>query len=178
MRAARTIAALLVVTTTAVAPGARAQAGPEPRAAPFVAERTQTLPSGRRLAIVWRERRCRSGECEVDDGGLWGVDGDVPEFVTDLFRVTLDGRELPVPRKFYRDLTNTRSLVVEERQRRVTVAVRGGAAAGAFQARFTFDGCGFERVVCGEVCSEVEERSRWRSSFVYADQPGCRSGLR
>ena len=46
--------------------------------APFKHEKSYTLPSGKRVATVFRERLCNPGECSEVDSGIWGIDGGVP----------------------------------------------------------------------------------------------------
>ena len=82
-----------------------------------------------------------------------------------------------IPKKFYRDLTNTRYLNVFEQNGRIVVEL-GGQAAGAYTAHFMLGGmCGFERKVCGEACAEIWEQSIWYNSFAYEADPQCTSGI-
>jgi len=148
-------------------------------AAPFRHEKSYTLPSGKRVAAVFRERPCKPGECSEADSGVWGTDGGIPLFVTEVFRVHIDGREFIIPRKFYKDLTNTYFLDVLEQNGKVVVELKGGEAAGAYTARFVLGGmCGFERKICGEVCSEIWEQTTWYNSFAYDLDRECRSGIK
>jgi hypothetical protein len=146
--------------------------------ASFRHEKTYVLPSGKGISVVFRERQCRRGECNEADSGVWGIDGGIPRVITEVFRVTIDGKEFAVPEKFYRDLTNTRHLNVFEQDQRVVVELKGGQAAGAYTARFLLGGmCGFERKVCGEVCNEIWEQTIWYNSFAYDSDPNCKSGI-
>lgn len=152
-----------------------AQAG----AAPFAHEKIYTLPSGKKVAVTFRQRPCKSGECREADAGVWGIDGGMPRFITGTFLVTIGDREFVIPEKFYKDITNTRSLDVFEQDGRVAIELKGGDAAGAYTARFTLGGmCGFERKICGEVCEEIWEHSVWYNSFAYGWDAQCKSGIR
>lgn len=150
-------------------------------ATPFMHEKTYLLPSGKRIAVTFRERPCESGGsggCSEADAGMWGTDGGVPRFITEVFLVSIDGRKFVIPEKFYKDLTNTYHLNVFEQKARVIIELKGGEAAGAYTARFTLGGmCGFERKVCGEVCGEIWERTTWYNSFAYEAEAGCESGI-
>jgi hypothetical protein len=147
-------------------------------AIPFMQEKISMLPSGRKVAVTFRERPCKKGECHEADAGLWGMDGGVPQFVTDVFFVFIDGNKFAIPEKFYKDLTNIYRLQVSEQEGRVIIEFKGGEAAGAFTARFTLGGmCGFEREVCGEICKEIWERTAWYNSFAYEADPQCKSGI-
>jgi hypothetical protein len=150
----------------------------QPEAAPFQQEKTYALPSGKKVAVVFRERTCKHDGCREADSGVWGTDGDIPRFIADVFRVSIDGREFLIPEIFYRDLANTRSLNISEQNGQVAVELKGGHAAGAYTARFLLGGmCGFERKVCGEVCREIWEQTIWYNSFAYEDDPLCKSGI-
>ncbi|KIO48728.1 hypothetical protein SQ11_10005 [Nitrosospira sp. NpAV] len=145
---------------------------------PFVHEKISVLPSGKRVAVSFRERPCKSGECREADAGVWGMDGGIPRFVTEVFLVSIDGSEFIIPRKFYQDLTNAYQLNIFEQNARVIIELKGGEAAGAYTARFKLGGmCGFEREVCGEVCKEIWERTAWYNSFAYEADPRCESGI-
>ncbi|SEL11372.1 hypothetical protein [Nitrosovibrio tenuis] len=147
-------------------------------AAPFRQETTYTLPSGKRVGIVFRERPCKRNGCREAISGVWGTDGGIPRFIADVFRVSIDGREFLIPEKFYRDLANTRSLDVFEQNGQIALELKGGQAAGAYTARFLLGGmCGFERKVCGEVCKEIWEQTIWYNSFAYEADPQCKSGI-
>jgi hypothetical protein len=151
-----------------------AQAGP----VPFLHDQAYVLPSGKRVAVKFRERRCTPGECREVDAGVWGMDGGIPRFVTEIFSMTIDGKEFPIPEKFYKDLTNTTHLAVSEMDARVIVELQGGDGAAAYKARFMLGGmCGFERNICGEICNEIWERSVWHNSFAYESDPFCKSGI-
>ena len=152
-----------------------AQAGP----VPFVYDKTNTLPSGKKVAVTLRERQCRMGECHEVDAGMWGMDGGVPLFVTETFRVSIDGKPFPIPQKFYKDLTNTHAVNAREEKEKVILELKGGDGAGAYTARFTLGGmCGFERKICGGVCDEIWERTTWYNSFAYEGDSLCESGIR
>ncbi|WP_143148397.1 hypothetical protein [Nitrosospira sp. Nsp11] len=147
-------------------------------AMPFAQEKTYLLPSGQKVAVTFRERQCKSGECHEVDAGTWGVDGGIPKFVTETFLVFIDSKQFVIPEKFYKDITNTRSLDVSELNGQVILELKGGDAAGAYSARFKLGGmCGFERKICGEVCEEIWERTTWYNSFAYELDPGCESGI-
>lgn len=146
--------------------------------ASFTHEKTYLLPSGKSITVVFRERRCRRGECNEADSGVWGIDGGIPRVITEVFRVAINGKEFAIPEKFYKDLTNTHHLNVFEQEERVVVELKGGQAAGAYTARFLLGGmCGFERKVCGEVCNEIWEQTIWHNSFAYDSDPHCKSGI-
>ncbi|MEO8767906.1 MAG: hypothetical protein ABI363_06155 [Nitrosospira sp.] len=154
--------------------GALAQTG----AIPFVHERISMLPSGKQVAVTFRERPCKNGECGEADAGMWGMDGGIPRFVTEAFLVSIDGKKFIVPEKFYKDFTNTYQLKIFEQIGRVVIELKGGDAAGAYTARFTLGGmCGFERKICGEACREIWERTTWYNSFAYEAVAGCESGI-
>src|SRR5687768_13920052 len=89
--------------------------------APFLHEKTYTLLSGKKVAVTFRERQCKSSECREVDGGLWGTDGGMPRFVTEAFLVFIDGRQFYIPEKFYKDLTNTHQVNVSEQRDRVII---------------------------------------------------------
>lgn len=145
---------------------------------PFRHEKSYALPSGKNVLVVFRERSCNPGECGDADSGVWGVDGGRPRFVTEDFRIQVDGKPFVIPQKFYRDLTNTYFLNVSEQNGKAVVELRGGEAAGAYTAHFVLGGmCGFERKVCGEVCNEIWETTKWYNSFAYDFDPGCKSGI-
>lgn len=149
-------------------------------AIPFMREKTYVLPSGRKVAVTFRERPCKSGngECGEADVGMWGMDGGIPQFITDVFLVSIDGKEFVIPKKFYKDLTNTYHLDVFEQKTRIIIELKGGEAAGAYTAHFTLGGmCGFERKVCGEVCKEIWEWTTWFNSFAYEPEAGCESSI-
>ncbi len=146
--------------------------------ASFRHEKTYLLPSGKSISVVFKERQCRRGECNETDSGVWGIDGGVRRVITQVFRVTIDGKEFAIPEKFHRDLTNTRHLDVFEQDGRIVVELKGGQAAGAYTAYFLLGGmCGFERKVCGEVCNEIWEQTVWYNSFAYDFDPHCKSGI-
>jgi hypothetical protein len=146
-------------------------------ARPFVHQKTYSLPSGKKVAVTFQERRCNHGECGEADAETWGTDG-APRFVTDTFIVFIDGQQFLIPEKFYKDLTNTYSVDVSEQGGRVLIELKGGDAAGAYTGRFLLGGmCGFERKICGEICSEIWERSIWYNSFAYDSDPLCKSGI-
>lgn len=147
-------------------------------AVPFVHEKISVLSSGKRVAVSFRERPCKSGECREADAGIWGIDGGIPRFITEVFLVSIDGKEFVIPRKFYQDLTNTYQLRIFEQNARVVIELKGGEAAGAYTARFKLGGmCGFEREVCAEVCKEIWERTTWYNAFAYEADPRCGSGI-
>jgi len=145
-------------------------------AIPFVYEKISALSSGKRVAITFRERRCKSGECQEADAGMWGTDGGTPRFITEVFLVSIGGKEFAIPEKFYRDLTNTYQLSVFEKKSRVIIELKGGDSAGAYTARFMLGGmCGFKRIVCGEMCKEIWEKTTWYNSFAYEADAQCKS---
>jgi hypothetical protein len=147
-------------------------------ASPFVHEKTYTLPSGKKVAVTFRERGCLDTECREADAGMWGTDGGIQSFVTDTFLVFIDSRQFLIPEKFYKDLTNTHSVNVSEQEERVLIELKGGDAAGAYTGRFLLGGmCGFERKICGEICGEIWEKSIWYNSFAYDSDPRCQSGI-
>ncbi len=147
-------------------------------AAPFSHEKTYLLPSGQKVAVTFRERQCKSGECHEADGGTWGMDGGIPKFVTETFLIFIDNKQFVIPQKFYKDVTNTRSLDVSEQNGQVILELKGGDAAGAYTAHFKLGGmCGFERKICGEVCEEIWEHTTWHNSFAYDWDPCCESGI-
>lgn len=147
-------------------------------AVPFQYNKTYILPSAKRVTVNFRERKCKSGECRETDGGMWGMDSGVPQFVTEAFLVFINGQRFHIPEKFYKDLTNTRSLHVSEQNGRVVIELKGGEAAGAYTAHFRLGGmCGFERKICGEICSEIWEHSTWYNSFAYDRDLRCESGI-
>jgi hypothetical protein len=154
--------------------GAPAYAGQ----APFLHDKAYVLPSGKKVAVKFRERRCAPGKCREVDSGVWGMDGGIPRFVTEAFSVTIDGKEFAIPEKFYKDLTNTTHLSVSEQDVQVIVELQGGEGAGAYKARFMLGGmCGFERKICGEICDEMWEQSVWHNSFAYESDPSCKSRI-
>lgn len=162
------------VTLSLASSGTHAQT----KVIPFIHEKISVLPSGKRVDVSFRERPCKSGECHEADAGMWGMDGGIPRLVTEVFIVSVDGREFVMPRKFYRDLTNTYQLNIFEQNTRIIIELKGGKAAGAYTARFKLGGmCGFEREVCGEVCKEIWERTTWYNSFAYEADPRCESGI-
>ncbi|MEO6823375.1 MAG: hypothetical protein ABI167_01360 [Nitrosospira sp.] len=83
-------------------------------AVPFVQERLTMLPSGKRVTVTFRERLCKTGECREVDEGMWGMDGGVPQFVSEIFLVYIDGNKFVIPEKLYKDFTNTYHLKVFE----------------------------------------------------------------
>ena len=158
--------------------GALAGALTQTNAVPFLHHETYTLPSGKKVAVKFRERRCAPGECREVDAGVWGMDGGIPRFVTEIFSVVIDGKEFAIPEKFYKDLTNTTQLAVSEMNAQVIVELQGGDGAAAYKARFILGRmCGFERKICGEICNEIWERSVWHNSFAYESDPFCKSGI-
>lgn len=145
---------------------------------PFAYEKISVLPSGKSVAITFRERRCKNGECQEVDAGMWGMDGGTPRFITEVFLVSVGGKEFAIPDKFYKDLTNTYQLSVFEKNARVIIELKGGDGAGAYTARFMLGGmCGFERAVCGEMCKEIWEKTTWYNSFAYEVDAQCKSGI-
>ena len=147
-------------------------------AVPFVYEKSMLLPSGKNVKITFRERRCHSDECQAVDASMWGVDGGIPRFITKIFLVFIEGQAFIIPKKFYTDLTNIYQLSVFEQDARVVIELKGGDAAGAYTARFMLGGmCGFERIVCGEMCQEIWEKSTWYNSFTYWSDAQCKSGI-
>lgn len=147
-------------------------------AIPFAHEKISMLPSGKKVAVSFRERPCKSGECHEADAGMWGMDGGIPRFITEVFLVSIDGNKFVIPAKFYKDITNTHQVSVFEQKSRVIIELKGGEAAGAYTARFTLGGmCGFERKICGEVCREIWEQTTWYNSFTYEADPQCKSGI-
>jgi hypothetical protein len=154
--------------------GAAAQGG----SIPFLHDQAYVLPSGKKVAVKFRERRCAPGECREVDAGVWGMDGGIPRFVTETFSVLIDGKKFPIPEKFYKDLTNTTHLAVSEMDARVIVELQGGDGTAAYKASFKLGGmCGFERNICGEICNEIWEQSAWHNSFAYESDPFCKSGI-
>ncbi len=148
-------------------------------AIPFVHEKISVLPSGKKVAVTFKERACKSDECREVDAGIWGMDGGIPRFVTEVFIVSIDGNKFVVPEKFYKDFTNTNRLNIFEQKSRVVIELKGGEGAGAYTAHFMLGGmCGFERNVCGEICNEIWERTTWYNSFAYEADPQCKSGIR
>lgn len=169
---------LMLFLAAAVAFTLLASAVTQVEAASFRHEKTYSLPSGKSVAVIFRERQCRRGECNEADSGMWGIDGGIPRLTTGMFRISIDGREFVIPEKFYKDLTNTHYLNVFEQNGRVVVELKGGQAAGAYTAHFLLGGmCGFERKVCGEICAEIWEQSIWYNSFAYDADPQCKSGI-
>ena len=79
-------------------------------AIPYVHQKTHVLPSGKKVDVNLRERRCKSGECREVDGGVWGMDSGIPRVITETLRVHIEGRPFPIPEKFYKDLTNTHAV--------------------------------------------------------------------
>lgn len=147
-------------------------------AAPFVYEKLTLLPSGKSVNITFRERHCHSGECQVPDAGMWGIDGSTPRFIAEIFLVSINDHAFIIPKKFYTDLSNTNQLSVSEQGARVIIQLKGGDAAGAYTARFALGGmCGFERIVCGEMCQEIWEKSTWHNSFTYEASAQCKSNV-
>lgn len=147
-------------------------------AIPFVHEKISVLPSGRKVAVTFKERACKSDECREVDAGIWGMDGGIPRFVTEVFIVSINGNKFVIPEKFYKDFTNTNRLNIFEKKSRVVIELKGGEGAGAYTARFMLGGmCGFERNVCGEICNEIWERTTWNNSFAYEADPQCKSGI-
>jgi len=154
--------------------GASAQEAPTP----FLHDKTYMLPSGKKVAVKFRERRCAPGECREVDAGVWGMDGGIPRFVTETFSVVIDGKQFLIPEKFYRDLTNTTHLAVFEMHEQIIMELQGGEGTGAYKAKFMLGGmCGFERKICGEICNEIWEQSVWHNSFAYTSDPFCKSGI-
>ncbi|MEP6605448.1 MAG: hypothetical protein ABJA60_04945 [Nitrosospira sp.] len=148
------------------------------KAIPFVHEKTSVLPSGKKVAVTFKERACKSDECREVDAGIWGMDGGIPRFVTEVFIVSINGNKFVIPEKFYKDFTNTNRLNIFEQKSRVVIELKGGEGAGAYTARFMLGGmCGFERNVCGEICNEIWERTTWHNSFAYEADPQCKSGI-
>jgi hypothetical protein len=146
---------------------------------PFSYEKTSSLPSGRIVSVLLRERICDPAECRKVDGSIWGVDSGKARFMTEEFRVSINGKDFPIPEKFYRDLTNTFRINVSEDKGQVVVELKGGEVAGAYTARFLLgNACGFERRVCGEVCGEIWERTTWHNSFIYESESKCKSGIK
>ena len=147
-------------------------------AIPYVHEKTHVLPSGKKVDVNLRERRCKNGECREVDGGMWGMDSGIPRVITETLRVRIAGRPFPIPEKFYKDFTNTHAVNVSEDKERIILELKGGDGAGAYTARFVLGGmCGFERRICGEVCEEIWERTTWYNSFAYETDPLCKSGI-
>jgi len=147
-------------------------------AVPFIHEKLYALPSGKKVAVQFRERACMPNEGREVDESVWGMNDGVRRLVTAVLRVSINGKEFAFPQKFYRDLANTHRVNVTERQGRVIVELKGGEAAGKYSARFLLGGsCGFERHVCGEVCTEIWERTTWQNSFIYEAEPKCRSDI-
>ena len=147
-------------------------------ATPFLHDRTHVLPSGKKVGVKLRERRCATGECREADAGIWGMDGGIPRFVTEIFSVIIDGKEFAIPEKFYKYLTNTTRLRISELNASVIIELQGGEGAGAYTARFMLGGmCGFERRICGEICNEIWEQTVWHNSFAYESDPLCKSGI-
>jgi len=60
--------------------------------APFIHDESYMLPSGKKVAVKFRERRCTRGECREVDAGVWGMDGGILRLVTEIFSVVIDGR--------------------------------------------------------------------------------------
>jgi hypothetical protein len=145
---------------------------------PYVHEKTHLLPSGKKVHVNLRERRCKSGECREVDGGMWGMDTGIPRVITETFRVRIDGQPFLIPEKFYKDFINTHGVNVIEDKERIILELKGGDGAGAYTARFVLGGmCGFERRICGEICEEIWERTTWYNSFAYEADPLCKSGI-
>jgi len=143
-----------------------------------VHDKIYTLPSGKKVAITFKERGCNITECGAVDAGTWGTDGGIPRFTTKIFLVSVDGKKFIIPEKFYKDLTNTHYLNVYEARARVVIELKGGESAGAYTAYFKLGGmCGFEREVCGEVCGEIWEKTIWYNSFAYASDSQCESKI-
>ena len=112
-------------------------------AIPFVHEKISVLPSGKKVAVTFKERACKSDECREVDAGIWGMDGGIPRFVTEVFIVSIDGNKFVVPEKFYKDFTNTNRLNIFEQKSRVVIELKGGEGAGAYTAHFMLGGmCG------------------------------------
>ena len=108
-------------------------------AIPYVHEKTHVLPSGKKVDVNLRERRCKNGECREVDGGMWGMDSGIPRVITETLRVRIEGRSFPIPEKFYKDFTNTHAVNVSEDKERIILELKGGDGAGAYTARFVLE---------------------------------------
>jgi hypothetical protein len=96
---------------------------------------------------------------------MWGIDGGFPRHVIRDFSVRFGDTEVPVYRKYLRDLSNVveASVVAGSRGASNTLVLhlRGGDAHGSFRAELTFTDCRLtERVVrMGEFPEQVWERT-------------------
>src|SRR5205809_8024427 len=106
---------------------------------PFSATLEGRLPSGRTYRLELHESAYvpRPGENE-DDGSRWGIDGGFPETYVSRFRLTVNGKEVTIPRKLFEDLSHVNRVDVAEDKRAVRVRVQGGDGAGSFDAVYLF----------------------------------------
>jgi hypothetical protein len=101
-----------------------------------------------------------------DDGSWWGIDGGFPKSVCTRFEVRIGAKRIELPRKLYTDLAQLKRVEIAEEEGQAVLIVRGGDAAGSFEARFRFTQFEVERVVRGgEFPDSVWERTLYHNSL-------------
>jgi len=129
---------------------------------PFSYQAKGSLPSGTKYDVVIQETAYKKTLSEPeDDGSMWGIDGGYPTDVVKTFTVKLNGNNIVIRKKFYSDICNISSAEVREEGTATLLVIKGGDAAGSFNAIYRFkQGDLVERVVrMGEMPDDIWEKT-------------------
>ena len=128
---------------------------------PFTFSESGPLPTGMKYSIKIEEiPYVKSLNAKPDDGSTWGIDGGYPLHVIKTFFFSLNGKEIFIPRKLSSDICDLQRASIQEINGQVILTIKGGDAAGSFNAEFKFkNGRLVERLIrMGEFPEEVWEK--------------------
>lgn len=96
-----------------------------------------------------------------------GIDGGFPESYVSHFLFTVNGKGVTIPRKLFEDLSHVTRVTVNEAKLNIKVTIRGGDAAGSFDAIYLFKiPREIELIVrAGEMRNYVWEKTIWHNDF-------------
>lgn len=120
------------------------------------------LDSGKSYKLEIRTSKFKiKSDSRKDDGSIWGIDGGYPRTKTDVLLFQIDGKPAYIPWKLYIDLTDIRTARVLEDDGFVKIIIKGGDAAGSYDAEFRIKDMRLvERIVhVGEFYNEVWEKT-------------------
>ena len=129
---------------------------------PFVFREAGKLPSGATYKIEMHEVLYKhTDEKRPDDGSLWGLDGGYPRTILRNFSLQINGKDVWLPWKLHSDICHIYRVRVRESNGYVLVDIRGGNAAGSYDATYKFNGHRLmERIVrVGEFPEQVWEKT-------------------
>ena len=91
------------------------------------------MKSGAMYSVEVRESAYKANPLDYPDGwAMWGIDGGTPHSRIDILKVKIDGEDVLLPHKYFRDLCNISKVVIFEAEGNLKISMRQKYGSGCY----------------------------------------------